>query len=364
MPTEELFAQSPPFPDNVPIADIPVISYKGLQSNASDESQKLFNACREHGFFMLNLRDSEEGEALLKDAETIFKISNATFGLGQDELMKYVCNPPRDLRGKTETDRDLRYKQPGTLKTENGKFDAIEVYTLNQDDALGFEPNPHTNPPPLVENKASLQSFFHHAHSSICTVFSHLDTHLGLSPGTLSSTCPLHKRSATALRMLLTRPQPTINHRIAFAGHTDVGLITMLFNIIGGLQILPAGAENKNENWQYIKPRPGCALINLADTLMERTGGVLCSALHRVITPPGEQGGCERRSLAYLVRCEDEGSMRRLEGRGVPRLGEGEEDQERSVKEWAEWRVGQIMNGEVKPQTMGGKHLVGRVFRV
>jgi hypothetical protein len=29
----------------------------------------------------------------------MFKISNATFDLGQDELMKYVCNPPRDLRG-------------------------------------------------------------------------------------------------------------------------------------------------------------------------------------------------------------------------------------------------------------------------
>jgi isopenicillin N synthase-like dioxygenase len=259
-----------------------------------------------------------------------------------------------------ETDLELRYKQPGTLKTENGKFDAIEVYTLNQDDALGFEPNPHTDPPPFVENKTSLQSFFHRAHSSICTVFSHLDTHLGLPPGTLASTCPLDKRSATALRMLLTRPQPIIDHRVAFAGHTDVGLITMLFNIIGGLQVLPAGVENKNENWQYIKPRPGCALINLADTLMERTGGVLCSALHRVVTPPGEQGNHVRRSLAYLVRCENEGSMKRLEGSGVPPLEEGENDQLMSVKEWAEWRVRQIMNGEVKPQTMGGKSFAGK----
>lgn len=90
--------------------------------------------------------------------------------------------------------------------------------------------------------------------------------------------------------MLLTRPQPVVDHRIAFAGNTDVGLITMLFNILGGLQILPAGAENKNENWLYIKPQPGCAIIDSVDTLVERTGGVLCSALHRVITPPGEQG--------------------------------------------------------------------------
>lgn len=99
MPTEDIFAQSPPFPDDVPIADIPVISYKGLLSNSSIESEKLLNACREHGFFLLDLRDSEEGKALLNDAESMFKISNAIFDLGQDELMKYVCNPPRDLRG-------------------------------------------------------------------------------------------------------------------------------------------------------------------------------------------------------------------------------------------------------------------------
>jgi hypothetical protein len=161
--------------------------------------------------------------------------------------------------------------------------------------------------------------------------------------------------------MLLTRPQSIVNHRIAFAGHTDIGLITMLFNIVGGLQILPAGVENKNENWQYLKPQPGCALINLADTLMERTGGVCVVLCIELLRLRGEQRGYERRCLAYLVRCENEGSMRRLEGSGIPAFGEGEEDQERSVKEWAEWRVGQIMNGGVKPQTMGGKVSGGKI---
>lgn len=99
MPTEEIFAQAPPFPNNVPIAEVPVISYKSLQENSPSESEKLFNASREHGIFLLNLRDSEEGEALLKDAESMFKISNAVFDLEQSELIKYAFNPPRDLRG-------------------------------------------------------------------------------------------------------------------------------------------------------------------------------------------------------------------------------------------------------------------------
>ncbi|TEY40414.1 hypothetical protein BOTCAL_0432g00070 [Botryotinia calthae] len=62
MPTEETFAQSPPFPNDVPIAEIPVISYKALQSNSSSESEKLFDSCRVHGVSLLNLRGSEEGE--------------------------------------------------------------------------------------------------------------------------------------------------------------------------------------------------------------------------------------------------------------------------------------------------------------
>ncbi|KAF7938330.1 hypothetical protein BELL_0283g00010 [Botrytis elliptica] len=349
MPTEEIFAQSPPFPNDVPTAEIPIISYKALQSNSSSESERLFDSCREHGVFLLNLRGSEEGEALLKDAESMFKISNATFDLEQNELMKYVSDPPRDLRG---------YKPVGTLKTGDGKFDAIEVYNVNQDDALGLEPNPKPDPYPFVENKHSVQSFFRRAHSGICAVFSHLDNHLGLPSGTLASTCPIDKRSDTSLRMVFTRPQPVVDHRVAFASHTDVGLITMLFNVVGGLQILPAGVENKNENWLYIKPQPGCAVINLGDTLVERTGGVLCSALHRVITPPGEQGTHVRRSLAYLVRCENDESMKRFKGSGIPALANEEVDQSRSVREWGEWRIRQIMNGELKPQTMGGKAFV------
>jgi hypothetical protein len=48
--------------------------------------------------------------------------------------------------------------------------------------------------------------------------------------------------------------------------------------------------------------------------------------------------------------------MRRLEGGPlIPRLREDEEEETRSVSEWAAWRAGQIMKGELKPQTRGGK---------
>lgn len=60
-----------------------------------------------------------------------------------------------------------------------------------------------------------------------------------------------------------------------------------------------------------------------------------------MVRPPGEQKGVVRRSLAYLVRAEDGGSMARLGGEGIPREGE----EKRSVGEWTEERVRMIMKG-------------------
>ncbi|TVY88041.1 Oxidoreductase [Lachnellula willkommii] len=294
----------PEFPSDTPIVDIPILSHKDLVSNSEKESEDLFDASIEYGMFLLDLRGSEMGEKLLEDARAMFELSKATFDLDPDTLHKHICNPPRDLRG---------YKPPGTLKTENGKFDAVEVYTLNQDDALGTCLTPHPNPSPFEAHQKDLEGFFHDAHQVLCDIFLHLDKHLALAPGTLASLCPMDKPSATALRLLLTRPaaDPVAeSQRIAFGGHTDVGLITMLFNVVGGLQILPAGSENIAANWRFVKPQPGCAIFQIADTLVERTGDVLRSALHRIITPPGKQALVTRRSLAYLIRIEDNGSMR------------------------------------------------------
>jgi len=97
---------------------------------------------------------------------------------------------------------------------------------------------------------------------------------------------------------------------------------------------LPAGSENMYKNWRYIRPEPGCALINLGDTLVEWTGGLLRSSLHRVVTASGAQASVPRQSLAYLVRPEWSASMRRLEGGTmIPRLEEDEEAETMSVSE-------------------------------
>jgi isopenicillin N synthase-like dioxygenase len=229
------------------------------------------------------------------------------------------------------------------------------MYTLGQDDILGTVP-PRQNPEVVEAHRKDCQDFFRRAYNAVCVILSALDKQLALPLGTLASLCPLDKPSATSLRMLLTGAQSVDeNHRITLPGHTDIGAITLLFNVTGGLQILPSSSENASSNWRYIRPEPGCALINIGDTLVEWTGGVLRSSLHRVVTAPGKQAGVARQSLAYLVRPDHNGSMRRLRSKAIPPVVEDEVDETRSVNDWAAWRAFQIMKGELKAQTRGGR---------
>lgn len=53
--------------------------------------------------------------------------------------------------------------------------------------------------------------------------------------------------------------------------------------------------------------------------------------------------------------------MRRLRSSVIPELGEGEETEEaRSVSEWAAWRAGQVVRGELKPMSRGGERAGAR----
>lgn len=221
---------------------------------------------------------------------------------------------------------------------------------------MGTSP-PRANPEPIESHRQDCRNFFAQAFAAVSVVLNRLDENLDLKPGTLAALCAQEKPSATALRMLLNPAQSADEHRrISLGGHTDIGTISMLFNIMGGLQVLPPGAPNTDSNWRYIKPQEGCAVINVGDTLTEWTGGLLRSSLHRVVLPPGEQAQYPRQSLGYFVRAERVATVQRLKGgRVIPPLGEDEEEDTRTLDAWAAWRAQQIMDGQLKPQSRGGK---------
>ena len=241
------------------------------------------------------------------------------------------------------------------MKLEDGSPDGIEFYGLGQDDMLGTSP-PRTNPEIILANRKTFQKIFHDAYGIICHLFSHLEHHLSLKPGILASLCPQDKPSQTMLRMLRAAPQKIGEHRTNLIGHTDLGAMTILFNVVGGLQLLPAGSENVESNWVYIRPEPGCAVVNLGDAMVQWSGGVLRSNIHRVATPPGQQAGCPRYSLAYLLRPAAAASMRRLEGGDIiPRATDGEQEDSLCALDWEKLRAAQIMVGNSLPKIIGGQ---------
>ena len=158
------------------------------------------------------------------------------------------------------------------------------------------------------------------------------------------------------LRMLRSLPQKS--HRTNIIGHTDLGCITILFNVIGGLQILPFGSENVEKNWVYVRPEPDCAIINLGDAMVKWSGGILRSNIHRVTTPPGRQADSPRYSVAYLLRPAVKASMQRLYGGGViPPYADGEGNESLYAQDWEMIETAQYVAGNSLPRSTGGGKL-------
>ena len=98
MPTIKYFEKYPAFPTDVPVVDLRSLSLRKLMAEDKSESNRLFEASKEVGFFLVHLKDSAEGEDMLRHAELAFDLNEKLFETYQGELMKYAVDPP-DLMG-------------------------------------------------------------------------------------------------------------------------------------------------------------------------------------------------------------------------------------------------------------------------
>lgn len=120
------------------------------------------------------------------------------------------------------------------------------------------------------------------------------------------------KLSTSSLAMLKYPPTIDLDKRnTGHMAHTDVGSLTLLFTYAPGLEIYRASTST----WVSVPPQPGCALVNVGDTLSFLSGMQLKSCLHIVVPVEGHV----RFSLAYFHRPELEaqfvdGSGRRWTG--------------------------------------------------
>ena len=194
----------------------------------------------------------------------------------------------------------------------------------------------HLPAPSIVDEKRDLfKTFLIDNYELELLVLSHLEKHLHLPSGAMTSLHPLDRLSGDQVRILKYDPQPHQDRRTSLVPHTDFGSVTSLFNILGGLQVLPIGKENIEENWLYVQPQTGCTIINLGDSMVKWTNGLLKSAMHRVTYAPGKQAKATRWSLAYFGHAHNKSLMKMMEGSDViPPLQEGTVEEDLTAEDW------------------------------
>jgi isopenicillin N synthase-like dioxygenase len=98
--------------------------------------------------------------------------------------------------------------------------------------------------------------------------------------------------------------------KIGQIAHTDAGSLSIVFTEVAGLQVL----KPDEDDWFYIAPKPGHAVVNVGDALRFISGGVLESSLHRII-PHKDERFRHKYSIVYLLRPEMDAEFIDGEGR-------------------------------------------------
>ncbi|KAI6871829.1 Clavaminate synthase-like protein [Hortaea werneckii] len=351
---ELAFDELPPFPGNVPTAPLLRLNLNRLLQGNPQEIEKLWNACRDIGFFYLDLRDGQarkrdsfqesetddhdeaavvstqlDGNALLEDAAQLFSLGEKVFMLPTEEKQEYDFKDRGSYFG---------YKGLGAgVIDSKGTKDRNEFYNVSKDDLLGIgEPLPAPAVLKQDDSRKLLESYMRRSHAVVSLILSLLNGKLGLPTGTLENLHRLDAVSGDQVRWVRSPPQIMDDRQMSLGEHTDFGSITILFNRLGGLQVLPPGSEE----WCYVKPLKGHCIVNLGDAMVKFTAGILRSNIHRVVSPPLGQEHMTRMSLVYFARPEDDIVLKALEESELIKTKredqrrEGRDDEEITAKDW------------------------------
>lgn len=86
--SSETFPTLPPFPTDIPTAPLLRLSLSKLGKSEA-ESTALFKASKDLGFFYLDLRGDQLGDALLDESGRLFEVSKKLFDEGPEGLEKF-----------------------------------------------------------------------------------------------------------------------------------------------------------------------------------------------------------------------------------------------------------------------------------
>ncbi|KAI8950466.1 Clavaminate synthase-like protein [Xylaria longipes] len=345
MASEALFKDNPPFPEDVPTAFMPTISFEHLRNENDQVEKDALKACKEVGFFLLDLRGDEIGTRLIHEIDQLFLICRETMNLPDNIKEQHQNDIPRSFLG---------FKPLGQAKTEKDEPDRYEMFNLGQDGLMGTIPL-QSLPPSLYSHLPLIISYLRHCQDIIAILNVALARQLKLPKDTFTALQSPTQLSGTVLRFLKSYASPEVaDLRTSLIHHTDFGTITLLANIVGGLQIMhPGGSPLDESAWAWARPQPGCLIVNMGDAMTQWTGGILRSSMHRVTHAPGSQRFVDKYTVAYLARPERNASMKRL--LNTHEAGDNEEDDNLAAWEWETKKAMSMARVNYVTQTKGAK---------
>ncbi|KAI0812858.1 Clavaminate synthase-like protein [Xylaria sp. FL0064] len=344
MASEALFKIIPPFPEDVPAASMSTISFGSLRQGDDQVEKDVLKACKEVGFFLLDLRGDELGTELIHEVDQLFHICEETLNLPDSIKEQHQNDIPRSFLG---------FKPIGQAKTEKDEPDRYEMFNISQDGLMGTVPL-QSLPGSLYNHLPVIISYLRHCQNIIAILNVALARQLELPESTFTAFQSPTKQSGTVLRLLKSYASPeAVDLRTSLIHHTDFGTITLLANIVGGLQILKPGGSPLDESaWAWARPQPGCLIVNIGDAMTQWTGGILRSNMHRVVYAPGAQRFVDKYTVAYLARPERDASMKRL--LNTDEIGDNE-DEKLTAWEWEVKRAMSMARADYAPQAKGPK---------
>jgi isopenicillin N synthase-like dioxygenase len=245
--------------DRVPVVDI--------SSPTSTSRRALDDACRDHGFFLL------EGHGLDDLIERTWDQTARLF------------DADRNVRTAIERDADNPlgwYDRELTKRRRDHKevFDFIEPADPTRDRFNRW-------PTDLPDFRDTMAEFYEAFSDLAQRTLGLIHETLELSPE--GRTAMVADRKASAVRLnhyTLGDPVPVDEREgladlgsTALGFHTDPGTITLLLqDNTGGLQ-----ADSMADGWIDVPPRPGTVVVNLADAMQVWTNDRYRAAVHRVL---------------------------------------------------------------------------------
>jgi isopenicillin N synthase-like dioxygenase len=180
------------------------------------------------------------------------------------------------------------------------------------------------------------------------TILAILEPQLQLPEGSLTNIHKLTSPSGAWLRVL-HYPTPPNGEPLPdppTPPHKDAVSLAMLFAWQGGLQITPANnpniADHEEEDpkdWYWVRPEPGCALINFGDAMSVLTNNVIKAGKHRVASPPGEQSKYARISVLTSARPAETTLMKAFESPVIPKEAVGDAKEPLTALQWGMEKV-------------------------